>query len=75
MPLEGTYLCWVDFSDTGMSKAQLLNRVQSTAKIATNHGETFGKGGAHRLRFNIATQRNNVTEAASRLREAFADLQ
>ena len=75
MPLEGTYLCWVDFSDTGMSKAELLNRVQSTAKIATNHGETFGKGGAHRLRFNIATQRNNVTEAASRLREAFADLQ
>ena len=32
MPLEGTYLCWVDFSDTGMSKAELLNRVQSTTK-------------------------------------------
>ncbi|WP_422049137.1 MalY/PatB family protein [Shimia sp.] len=75
MPLEATYLSWVDFTDTGMSRAEFTKRVEQDARIAVNHGPTFGKGGENFLRFNIATPRARVQEAASRLRAAFADMQ
>ncbi len=75
MPLESTYLAWVDFSGTGMSKAEFIERVQNTAKIAANHGESFGLGGDSFLRFNIAAPRAQVAEAVARLQAAFADLQ
>ena len=75
MPLEATYLSWVDFAGTGMEPSDFTSRVEKDAKIAVNHGPTFGKGGESFLRFNIATQRSRVAEAASRLAEAFADLQ
>lgn len=75
MPLESTYLAWVDFSGTGMSKAEFIDRVQKGAKIAANHGESFGLGGDSFLRFNIAAPRAQVAEAVARLQAAFADLQ
>ncbi len=75
MPLESTYLAWVDFSGTGMSKAEYRKRVEQDARICVNHGETFGTGGKDFLRFNIATPRARVVEAVERLQKAFADLQ
>ena len=75
MPLEGTYLAWVDFSDTGMEEKEFIYRVQEKAKIAVNHGSTFGTGGEKFLRFNLATPRNLVVEATTRLKDAFSDLQ
>lgn len=75
MPLQATYLAWVDFSGTGMTADEFTARVQSDAKIAVNHGPTFGKGGESYLRFNLATPRARVEEAAARMQKAFADLQ
>ncbi|MEM6727996.1 MAG: MalY/PatB family protein [Pseudomonadota bacterium] len=75
MPLEATYLSWVDFSGTGMAPEEFTARVEKDAKIAVNHGPTFGKGGESWLRFNIATPRARVEEAVSRLAKAFGDLQ
>lgn len=75
MNLEATYLAWVDFSGTGMSRSEYETRVEKTAKIAVNHGGTFGTGGEEFLRFNIATPRALVVEAVDRLQKAFADLQ
>ena len=75
MPLEGTYLAWVDFSGTGMEEEEFIYRVQEKAKIAVNHGSTFGTGGEKYLRFNLATPRTLVAEATKRLKDAFSDLQ
>lgn len=75
MPLESTYLSWVDFSGTGMAAPEFIARVEKTARIATNHGATFGTGGENFLRFNIAAPRAQIAEAVSRLQKAFADLQ
>ena len=75
MPLEGTYLAWVDFSGTGMEEEEFIYRVQEKAKIAVNHGSTFGTGGEKYLRFNLATPRTLVVEATKRLEDAFSDLQ
>lgn len=75
MPLESTYLAWVDFSGTGMSVEEFTRRVERDACIAANHGPTFGAGGETFLRFNFATPRSRVAEACERLTAAFGDLQ
>ncbi|UWQ96050.1 pyridoxal phosphate-dependent aminotransferase [Rhodobacteraceae bacterium M385] len=75
MVLESTYLAWVDFEGTGMSKDEFTARVQDTAKIAANYGPTFGKGGDSFLRFNIAAPRSVIKEAVARMQAAFSDLQ
>ncbi|MFN4129902.1 MAG: aminotransferase, partial [Paracoccaceae bacterium] len=75
MPLEATYLSWVDFSGTGMAPAEFKARVEKAAQICANHGETFGTGGESYLRFNLATPRARVEEAVARLQSAFGDLQ
>jgi cystathionine beta-lyase len=75
MPLESTYLAWVDFSGTGMEPKEFTARIEKQARIAANHGGSFGSGGDHFLRFNLATPRSVVSEAVQRLQQAFADLQ
>ncbi|MDO9639494.1 MAG: MalY/PatB family protein [Pseudotabrizicola sp.] len=75
MPLEATYLSWVDFTGTGMAPTEFKARVEKAAQICANHGETFGTGGESYLRFNIATPRARVEEAVARLKTAFGDLQ
>jgi cystathionine beta-lyase len=75
MPLEATYLAWVDFAGTGMAAPEFTERVERGARIAPSRGVAFGKGGESFLRFNIATPRARVAEAVRRLQAAFADLQ
>lgn len=75
MPLQSTYLAWVDFSGTGMTRQEFTKRVEQDARIAANHGPTFGTGGETYLRFNLATPRSTVETACARLKSAFADLQ
>ena len=75
MPLEATYLAWVDFEGTGMTRDQFTDRVQKDARIAVNHGPTFGTGGESFLRFNFAAPRAQVIEAVERMQKAFADMQ
>ena len=75
MNLEATYLAWVDFAGMGMQQSEVNERVFKQARIAANHGPTFGTGGETFLRFNIATPLSYVEEAAARLQDAFSDLQ
>jgi cystathionine beta-lyase len=75
LPLAATYLAWVDFSGTGMTRDEFTTRVEQQARIAANHGPTFGTGGESFLRFNFATPRARVEEAGRRLQAAFGDLQ
>ncbi len=75
MPLEATYLAWVDFSGTGMNREEFTRRVEKDAKIAANHGPTFGTGGESFLRFNFAAPRAQIEDAVARLAKAFDDLQ
>ena len=75
MPLEATYLAWVDFAGLGMGADTANARVAGEARIAANHGASFGAGGESFLRFNLATPRARVVEAVERLQKAFADVQ
>lgn len=75
MPLEATYLAWVDFSGTGMSREEFTARVERDAKVAANYGTSFGLGGEEYLRFNLAMPRAQIKDAVARLQAAFTDLQ
>ncbi|MEM9434244.1 MAG: MalY/PatB family protein [Pseudomonadota bacterium] len=73
--LDGTFLAWVDFSGTGMSREDFTGRVEGVAKIAANHGDTFGTGGENFLRFNLGMPKARIEDAVERLQTAFRDLQ
>ena len=75
MPMQSTYLSWMDFTNTGMAMDEVLRRVREDARIAPSVGAEFGAGGASFLRFNIGTPRARITEAVGRLQDAFSDLQ
>lgn len=71
MPLEATYLAWLDFSGTGLSMEEIVRRVQEEARLALNHGPTFGPGGENHMRLNFACPRSMLDEALERLVSAF----
>ena len=75
MPLEATFLSWVDFTGTGMDQPEIESRIFGRARIAANRGPGFGPGGEGHMRFNIGTQGARIDEAVRRLQAAFADLQ
>ena len=59
-----------DYTDVGNPSELSFN-----ARIAANHGESFGLGGECWMRFNLATPSARIHEAVARLRDAFKDLQ
>jgi len=75
MPLQATYLAWVDFSGTGMGFDEFSARIRDVAKIAASPGPSFGAGGENSMRFNLAAPRSVIADAVGRLQRAFADLQ
>ena len=75
MRLQSTFLEWVDFSGTGMDPAEFTRRVEKDARVAVNHGNTFGTGGENFLRFNIGLPRAILRDALERVETAFSDLQ
>ena len=74
MRLDGTYLAWVDFKETGLTPEEVAERVKGRARIFASPGSQFGPGGESWLRFNFATPRPILDEALSRLEDAFSDL-
>ena len=75
MPLDSTYLAWVDFAGTGMAREEFAARVAEAAKIAASPGPVFGLGGETYLRFNLGLPRARVRDAVARMTRAFSDLQ
>lgn len=74
MPMQATYLSWVDFTALGMSDDELMQRILK-AKVAPSPGPQFRTGGEGHMRFNIALPRPTLLEAVERLEAAFSDLQ
>jgi len=74
MNLEATYLAWIDFSGTGMTREEFTARL-TTAGLAPSEGRSFGPEGEEWMRFNIACRHALLDEAMTRLSDAFSDLQ
>ena len=71
MPLESTYLCWVDYRSLNMSLSQYKQKIESYSKVAASYGNAFGSGGEGHLRFNIAMPKQMLDSALDRLQAAF----
>ena len=70
MPLEGTYLPWVDISATGMTSQQYADRLMTEARVWVNPGTMYGpQSGEGYIRLNIACPRATLKEALNRISE------
>lgn len=67
---EGTYLLWVDFSETGLSDEEVAKALVDKGKVALNSGESFGTGGKGYQRINLACPRVMVEDGLSRIKKA-----
>ena len=67
---EGTFLCWLDLSETGLSDLDIQKRVIVEQGVIAVPGPWFGPGGKGHLRLNIGCTRKNLTIAMERIRQA-----
>ena len=69
--LEGTYLVWLDFRETGLTVEELEDLILYKARLWLDSGKIFGKAGEGFQRINVACPRATLTEALERIRKAF----
>ncbi|KEO80816.1 MalY/PatB family protein [Tumebacillus flagellatus] len=73
MPLEATYLAWLDVRSLGMSGEELKAWMYQKAKVALNEGSAFGKNGEGFLRLNLACPRAVLVEGLNRMKTALVE--
>ncbi|WP_162011277.1 MalY/PatB family protein [Streptococcus sp. S784/96/1] len=71
MKPEGTYLMWLDFSETGLSHEEVAEILDKKAKLQLNDGLTFGREGKNHFRLNAAAPTTLIAEACERLVNTF----
>jgi len=69
IPLEGTYLAWIDCSRTGLSDAEMTIRLLAEG-VWLEEGTKYGTGGSGFQRLNFACPRATLEEGLSRLTRA-----
>lgn len=69
LPLEGTYLLWVDLRQV-IAKERTKHVIQDTAGLAVDYGEWFSQDGQGMIRLNLATTPTIIQKALDRLIEA-----
>jgi cystathionine beta-lyase len=72
LPLEGTYLAWLDCAGLGMDDGELKRFFFQDAKLWLDDGPKFGTGGAGFMRMNLAAPKSLIEESLKRLEGAVA---
>ena len=67
LPLEGTYLVWVDVRAAGAGSDEMVRRLQQEQKLLVNSGTMYGPGGDGFIRVNIACPRTLLAEGLERM--------
>ncbi|KXH86094.1 MalY/PatB family protein [Sporosarcina sp. HYO08] len=75
LPLEATYLAWIDCRELGLTAEELETLLLSKAKVALNQGYTFGPGGEGFVRMNLACPRHIIEKAVKQMEEAILSVQ
>lgn len=68
LPLEATYLVWMDCSALNISVRNLAEQLKTTQHLWVNAGNVYGSTGENFLRWNIACSRSQLQEALARFR-------
>ncbi|MDR2266175.1 MAG: pyridoxal phosphate-dependent aminotransferase [Christensenellaceae bacterium] len=64
---EGTYLAWLDFSNLGIPRDELLTLITNHAKLWLDDGLIFGKEGIMHQRMNFGCPRATLKRALDQL--------
>ena len=75
LPIEGTYLVWLDCSALGMTAAEREQWLWHEAKLWLDGGGIFGKEGEAFERINVACPRATLLQGLEQLKAAVAKLQ
>jgi len=75
LPLEGTYLVWVDCRALGLDADTRQEMFLEKANLFLDEGELFGPEGLGFERFNIACPRSILAEALDRMKTVIATLE
>ena len=67
LPLEGTYLVWIDCRAAGIGSDNITSCLQNKQKIMVNSGTIYGPGGEGFIRLNIACPRKLLIDGLVRL--------
>lgn len=68
LPLEGTYLAWIDCSASGRSGDAVARELVERAGLMVNPGSMYGRSGADFIRLNLACPRALLMQALDRLK-------
>lgn len=74
LPLEGTYLVWVDCSVLGIGSQQIEDSLLSGQRLWINAGVHYGEDGDSFIRVNIACPRKTLEEGLARLEAGLRSL-
>jgi len=65
IPLEGTFLAWIDLRGSGLNHNQLSQVIRSKAQLILFDGYQFGDVGQGFMRINLACPRKTLQKAAT----------
>lgn len=66
IPLQGTYLLWLDVSAYGYTEEMLEERLREKARLWLDPGNMFGPEGKGFVRINLASPRKVIAQAMER---------
>lgn len=67
LPLEGTYLVWIDCRAAGIGSDNITSCLQNKQKLMVNSGTLYGPDGEGFIRLNIACPRKLLIDGLVRL--------
>lgn len=67
LPLEGTYLVWIDCSALGLASGEMVRLLEEEGRVLVNGGEMYGETEGCFIRLNIACPRKLLLEGLERI--------
>lgn len=67
LPLQGTYLVWINCEASGLDSQQLTDLLVREERVMPNPGSMYGSTGQNFLRLNIACPRQTLSEILNRM--------
>ena len=71
LPLEATYLVWVDCSALKKTSEEIMKELFEKEKLWINEGTIYGEAGEGFIRINIATQCDRLVEGLNKIRDLY----
>ncbi|TSB48141.1 MalY/PatB family protein [Alkalicoccobacillus porphyridii] len=68
---QGTYLLWLDFNEIPLTSEQRKKWLVEEARVALNHGPTFGREAENFERLNLACPKATLEEGLNRMKQAY----